>query len=96
LTSSWPIEEKYGMTSQIRRAMLSVGANIAEGVSRFSNKEKARFIEISFGSLMEVIHFLNVAERLGYIDKETKQRTRIEALMLSNKINAFHKRLRPT
>lgn len=71
--------------------MLSAGANIAEGVSRFSIREKARFIEISFGSLMEVIHFLNVAERLGYIDKETKHKTRTEALMLSNKIKHFTK-----
>ena len=63
LTTNFPNEEKYGMICQIRRASNSVGANIAEGVSRFSEKEKARFIEISFGSLMEVAHFFFFSKR---------------------------------
>lgn len=68
-TKFWSSDEKYGMISQIRRASTSVGANIAAGVSRFFNKEKARFIEIAFGSLMEVIHFLNMGRILEYIDQ---------------------------
>ncbi len=94
LTKSWPSEEKFGMISQIRRASTSIGANIAEGVSRFSNKEKARFIEIAFGSTMEVIHFLNLAVRFDYIDSATLEKMKLQSLELSNKINAFHKRLR--
>ena len=66
LTHNFPTEEKYGIISQIRRAGNSVGANIAEGSARFSEKDKARFIEISFGSLMEVVHFLYLSNRLAF------------------------------
>lgn len=93
ITTSFPKEEKYGMISQIRRASNSVGANIAEGISRFSEKEKARFIEISFGSLMEVAHFMFLANRLGFISEKEFSTTKPILLELSNKINAFHKKL---
>lgn len=93
ITSQFPSEEKYGIISQIRRAANSVGANIAEGVSRFSEKEKARFIEIAFGSLMEVAHFLFLSKNLGLISEETLIEIKPEILELSNKINAFHKLL---
>jgi len=94
LTAEFPKEEKFGMISQIRRASNSVGANIAEGVSRFSEKEKARFIEISFGSLMEVAHFLFLAKRLEFIDQNTFDKLKPEIFKLSNKINSFHKVLK--
>lgn len=94
LTADFPKDEKFGMISQIRRASNSVGANIAEGVSRFSEKEKARFIEISFGSLMEVAHFLFLAKRLEFIDQQTFDQLKPEIFKLSNKINSFHKVLK--
>lgn len=93
ITKGFPAEEKYGMVSQIRRASNSIGANIAEGVSRFSEKEKARFIEIAFGSLMEVSHFLFLAHRLEFVSSEEFIATKPMILELSNKINAFHKKL---
>ncbi len=93
ITKGFPAEEKYGMVSQIRRASNSIGANIAEGVSRFSEKEKARFIEIAFGSLMEVSHFLFLAHRLEFVSSEDFIATKPMILELSNKINAFHKKL---
>ena len=94
LTRDFPSEEKYGITSQIRRATNSVGANIAEGVSRFSEKEKARFIEIAFSSLMEVANFLFLTKELGFISDRQFQEIKSEILELSNKVNSFHKRLK--
>jgi four helix bundle protein len=93
ITIDFPSEEKYGIISQIRRAGNSVGANIAEGSARFSEKDKARFIEISFGSLMEIAHFLYLSNRLGFLSTENLQHLKPQILELSNKINAYHKRL---
>ena len=93
ITIDFPSEEKYGIISQIRRAWNSVGANIAEGSARFSEKDKARFIEISFGSLMEITHFLYLSNRLGFLSTETLVLLKPQILELSNKINAYHKKL---
>ena len=91
LTLKWPNDEKFGMISQIRRASTSIGANIAEGTSRSSEKEKARFIEIAFGSLMEVAHFLFMSKKLTFISQEDLN-TRKQAIdKLANKMNAFRK-----
>jgi len=54
LTEKFPSEELYGLTAQIRRAAVSVPSNIAEGLSRFSDTEKSRFIDIALGSVAEV------------------------------------------
>jgi len=62
-----PKEEIYGLTSQLKRAALSVAANIAEGSSKRSTKEFMRFIAISYGSLAETETLLIAAEKLGYI-----------------------------
>ena len=64
--SALPIEEKYSMVSQIRRAALSVHLNIAEGASRFSRLERKRFYEIARGSLIEIDAAFDIAEELGY------------------------------
>ena len=93
LTFDFPNDEKYGIISQIRRAGNSVGANIAEGSARLSEKDKARFIEISFGSLMEIAHFLYLSNRLGFLSTEKLLFLKPQILELSNKINAYYKRL---
>ena len=59
--------EKYGLASQIQRAAVSVSSNIAEGSGRNSPKEKIRFIEIAYGSLMETLSQLFIAKDLDYI-----------------------------
>ena len=67
---TFPSEERYALCDQLRRAVVSVPSNMAEGLSRMSDKEKAHFIEISYGSLMETFCQLSIAKRLGYITDE--------------------------
>ena len=67
LLKKFPAEERYAMCDQLRRASVSITSNIAEGVNRFSVKDKVHFIEIAFGSLMEVSSQFEIAEELGYI-----------------------------
>jgi four helix bundle protein len=66
-TSTFPRHEQFGLTSQLRRAGVSVGANIAEGSSR-GDKEFCRFLTIALGSTNEVEYLLLVATALGYVD----------------------------
>ena len=67
-TQFFPAEEKYSLTSQIKRAAISVGANIAEGAARQTPKDQAHFTTIAFGSLMELFNHLIIASDLGYIN----------------------------
>ncbi|MGI8518273.1 MAG: four helix bundle protein [Acidimicrobiia bacterium] len=67
LTGTFPLTETYGLTSQIRRAAVSIGANIAEGAGREGGKDRARFLEISIGSSNELEHHLIVASDLGFL-----------------------------
>ena len=67
LTRKFPKEELFAMTSQIRRASISVSANIAEGSGRNSDKDFAHFLEQAYGSLMEVASIFNLALDEGYI-----------------------------
>ena len=67
LSVRFPESERYALTDQIRRAVVSITSNIAEGTSRTSKKDKAHFIEMSYGSLMEVVSQLQIAMDLNYI-----------------------------
>jgi four helix bundle protein len=71
-TRSFPEEEKYGLTSQIRRAAVSIASNIAEGKGRASDKELLQFLNHARGSLYEVQPQLAIAERLGYQNQNQK------------------------
>ncbi len=69
----FPKEENYALCDQLRRAVISIPSNIAEGISRASHKEQIHFIEISFGSLNEVMCQVEIANELGMIAKEHLQ-----------------------
>ncbi len=66
-TKSFPKEELFGMTSQIRRAAISISCNLAEGSARKSPKEQYRFYEIAFGSAAEVVNLLILSNDLAYL-----------------------------
>lgn len=70
-TKTFPREELFGVTSQLRRAASSVPANLAEGYGRHSKAELKRFCRIANGSLHETEYFLLLAKDLGYLDQET-------------------------
>jgi len=67
VTAIFPTEERYGLVQQMRRAAVSVPANLAEGSSRSSTKDYLRFVEIATGSLYEVRTYIELATRLGYL-----------------------------
>ena len=68
-TRKFPKEEMYGLTSQMRRAAVSVPSNIVEGCARESQAEYRRFLGIAFGSLRELNYQLGLSKRLGYSDE---------------------------
>jgi four helix bundle protein len=74
LTRTFPREEIYGMTSQLRRAACSVPANIVEGSSREGKRDYLHFLYIARGSLSETQYFIHLASRLGYVEREQADR----------------------
>ena len=70
LLKLFPAEEKYALCDQIRRAVISITSNIAEGMNRISDKEKTHFLGIAYASMMEVDSQLDVSVELGYLTQE--------------------------
>jgi len=68
-TKNFPPDEKYGLTSQIRRAAVSIAANIVEGAARLGEAEYIRFLGIAYASTRELEYELTIAARLGYLGK---------------------------
>ncbi len=93
LLKKFPSEERYAMCDQLRRASVSITSNIAEGVNRYSVKDKAHFVEMAFGSLMEVSSQFEISEELGYITVEDRmsmdELIREEARLLSGLQNSY-------
>jgi len=89
LSKIFPSDEKFGMTQQIRRACISITCNIAEGSSWHSGKDQARFTEIAYGSLLEVLNLLIAASGLEYISEEEMNAQRPLIEEISNKLNAL-------
>ena len=89
LTEDFPSKESFGITNQIRRAAISIPNNIVEGTSRSSSKEKARFVEISFGSAMEVLNLLIISNELDFLDEQLLKELRNKISSITNKLNAL-------
>ena len=70
VTRTFPDNERFGLTSQMRRAAVSVASNIAEGSARFSGKDFARFIEFATGSVFEVVTQASIGLRQGFLDQQ--------------------------
>jgi len=72
-TQPFPVDERYGLTSQIRRSAVSIPANIAEGAARGTQKEFQRFLTISRGSLSELETLLTIAAEVGFLADDSAQ-----------------------
>lgn len=99
ITNSFPIEERFALSSQLKRAVVSVPSNIAEGSGRASTKEKIHFLEIAYGSLIEVYCQLQLAVDLNYLSEEkfNEMKNKISSIskMLSGLRNHFKRTLTP-
>jgi len=92
LTSSFPERERYSLTSQINRAVISIPANIAEGSSRTSSKDQIHFYSIAYSSMMELASHVIIAFELSYLDEDNyfdiKSRIHEVSLMLNSLYNS--------
>lgn len=88
-TSEFPNEEKFGLVSQIKRAVTSVSSNIVEGSGKKSLKDQARYTEISYASLLEVLNQLRLAYELEFISESKICELRLEIENLSKQLNAL-------
>ena len=93
LTKQFPKHEKFGITSQIRRASYSIPANIVEGHSRSSNKEFKYFLSIAKGSLNELEYFLILSNDLEYISEEEFKILETKVFEISKMLYAFTNRI---
>tara|TARA_B100000795_G_C22428161_1_gene297097 strand:- start:76 stop:441 length:366 start_codon:yes stop_codon:yes gene_type:complete len=91
ITRSFPEEEKFGLTNQLRRASVSVASNLAEGTSRNTNKDKAHFTTISYSSLMEVLNQVIISKELSFINDENYKILRESIEKIANKLNVLRK-----
>lgn len=91
LLKAFPLEEKFALCSQIRRAVTSIPINIAEGFGRFSSKEKARFTEIAYGSLTELSCELEISYELDYITKEQYDEAERQITIIAKQLSNLHK-----
>ncbi len=93
ITKSFPNEERFGLTNQMRRCVVSITSNIAEGFSRKSKKEKAQFLYMSLGSITELQNQLLIARDLEYISKTDFQNAAENTVVISKLANGLIKSL---
>lgn len=92
LLKQFPVEERYGICDQIRRAAVSIPSNIAEGFGRDTPKEFAHFLSIARGSLYEISTQLEIASRLGYLQPNSGLYPKIESI--GKMLNSLRARLK--
>ncbi len=92
ITQKFPKEETFGLTSQLRRAIVSFTSNIAEGFSRKTYKEKLQFYSMALGSLSEVQNQLLIARDIGYINQSDFEELAQKSIQLSKITNGLIKK----
>ena len=88
-TDLFPNEEKFGLTSQMRRCSVSISSNIAEGTSRLTSKDKAHFMTIAYSSAMELLNQAIISKELNFTTSENYLEIRKEIESITNKINSL-------
>lgn len=91
LTEQFPRSEQFSLTDQLRRAISSVTANIAEGTSRISRKDQAHFTSIAYASLMETMNHILLASRLEYIQISLVDSLRIKIQAIAAMLSSLHR-----
>lgn len=94
ITKAFPNDEQFGLTNQLRRAVVSITSNIAEGFSRNSYKEKSQFYSMALGSLTEVQNQILIARDLKYIDTQTFTSTAEKTVIVNKLLNGLIKKSR--
>lgn len=92
-TESFPTKEKYGLSSQLQRAAVSIPSNIAEGSSRRTSADFARFLDIAIGSAFELETQLTIAHNIGYLNTETLQKLIEELNSIQKQTNQLRKKI---
>ncbi len=93
VTRRFPSDERYGLTSQLRRAAVSVSSNIAEGSGRSSDKDFAHFVQIAYGSVMEVVSQIHIAKRQAMLAEESFQDLYSQANEISRMLSGLRSSL---
>ncbi len=93
LSTKFPGEERFGLTSQFRRAAASIPTNIAEGSKRKGNQEYARFLNIAEGSLAETEYLMLLSRDLGYLKAETTEKPLAEISDVARMLHALREKV---
>ena len=93
-TASFPREELFGMTSQLRRAAISIASNIVEGCARYSELEYIHFLEIAYGSSRELEYQIGLSHRLGFLDASSHTELQRVATETAKVLNGLLRALR--
>ncbi len=93
LTRSFPVAERFGIVSQLRRAVISVRTNIAEGAKRLGRQDFARFINIAEGSLAETEYLVLLSRDLGYLPAKASEKPLAEAAEIARMLNALREKV---
>ena len=95
-TQGWPREEIYGLTSQARRAAVSVAANIAEGAAKRGRKEFGRFLDVALGSMSELTYLLRLSLDLGFMNTDEWQAVEAVRCETGRLLWGLYRRMRPS
>ncbi|WP_025764058.1 four helix bundle protein [Dyadobacter tibetensis] len=93
ITKEFPSEERFGLISQLRRAVISIPTNISEGCAKISEKDFARYLGISYGSCQEVEYLTYLAKDLGYMSTEIYDSIQAEIVSIKKQLYQLIKKL---
>ncbi len=93
-TTSYPPDERFGLTAQMRRAVASIPTNIAEGLGKVGDNERARFLNIAMGSASELQYQLLLSRDLGYLEATTHDKLHGLVVEVRKMLTSLHSKLK--